>query len=229
MNSDPYRIFPLGDSALTVEFGREISLALNKRAQSLAAFFIKNPFPGLVEVMPAYASTAIFYDPLLVRQEFGSFKTAFEAVNSLVRENITRGDELIDQKSRSVEIEVDFSAEGAIDLPLVAAKAKLSEADVIRIFISRTYRVYMLGFLPGFAYMGEVDERIASPRKASPRTKIPKGSVGIAGRQTGIYPLESPGGWQIIGRTAKEMFRPQATEPSLLQPGDTVRFIVSNG
>jgi KipI family sensor histidine kinase inhibitor len=120
-----------------------------------------------------------------------------------------------------MEIPVDFGGE---DLNVVAEFSGLSTSGVVEIFLSRQYRVYMLGFLPGFAYMGEVDERIAVPRRATPRTKVPKGSVGIAGKQTGIYPFESPGGWQIIGRTPVEMFAPDREEPCLLRPGDIVRF-----
>jgi len=107
----------------------------------------------------------------------------------------------------------------------VAAKAGLSADAVVDLFTGTSYRVYMIGFLPGFAYMGEVDERIAVPRRSSPRLKVPKGSVGIAGRQTGIYPLESPGGWQIIGRTEVELFTPDDHSPCLLRPGDNVRFV----
>ena len=111
------------------------------------------------------------------------------------------------------------------DLPLVAAKSGLSVNEVVELFTSSAYRVFMIGFLPGFAYMGEVDERIALPRKQQPRQVVPKGSIGIAGRQTGIYPLESPGGWQLIGRTEVELFTPYAERPTLLQPGDLVRFV----
>ena len=111
------------------------------------------------------------------------------------------------------------------DLRSISERHRLTPDEVIDIFMSRTYRVYMLGFLPGFAYMGEVDERIATPRLSIPRTKVPKGSIGIAGKQTGIYPLVSPGGWNIIGRTDLQLFEPQAEEPTLLKPGDEVRFV----
>jgi KipI family sensor histidine kinase inhibitor len=120
---------------------------------------------------------------------------------------------------------VRFDDGSAPDLGFVAESSGLSREKVIEIFVSVTYRVYMLGFLPGFSYMGEVDDRIATERKETPRLSVPKGSVGIAGKQTGIYSLESPGGWQIIGRTTAKLFTPRAERPSLLQPGDQVRFV----
>ena len=126
--------------------------------------------------------------------------------------------------SRMVKIPVHFDAESSLDLNFVAEHSGVTPTEVIEIFTSQTYRVFMLGFLPGFTYMGEVDKRIATSRKETPRTLVPKGSVGIAGKQTGIYSLESPGGWQIIGRTDVEMFTPDTKPPSLLRPGDDVRF-----
>jgi KipI family sensor histidine kinase inhibitor len=123
-----------------------------------------------------------------------------------------------------MEIPVRFDADCGPDLEFVASLRNLDPEDVVRIFTERTYRVYMLGFLPGFAYLGEIDARLAAPRKDSPRLRVPRGSVGIAGRQTGVYPFASPGGWQIIGRTETEFLTPDGATPTLLQPGDTVRF-----
>ena len=133
-----------------------------------------------------------------------------------------------ESEPRLIEIPVDFGEEFAPDLDFVASINNLAPEKVIEIFTTQTYRVYMLGFLPGFAYMGEVDEQIAAPRKDSPRLKVQKGSVGIAGRQTGIYSLESPGGWQIIGKTDIEMFTPEAKTPTFLQPADLVKFYESS-
>ncbi|HEX8638388.1 MAG TPA: 5-oxoprolinase subunit PxpB, partial [Pyrinomonadaceae bacterium] len=126
--------------------------------------------------------------------------------------------------ARLVEIPVYFDDESAPDLRFVAETNNLSPNEVIEIFTSQIYRVYMLGFLPGFAYMGEIDDRIAAPRKTSPRLKVPAGSVGIAGRQTGIYPFASPGGWQIIGRTDVDLFTPNRENPTYLRAGDSVKF-----
>lgn len=225
MPNESYRIFPLGDSALTVEFGNAISPELNQKAIALANRIENNPFPGLVETVPAYTTTTIFYDLLVVRQSFSEFPTAYEAVRRLVSGLVEDIDVSNSEDARTVEIPVIFDRESEFDLSYVAAEHGLSIDQVIDIFTSTTYRVYMLGFLPGFSYMGEVDERIATPRKENPRMRVPKGSVGIAGKQTGIYSLESPGGWQIIGRTEVEMFTPEEENPTYLRPGDKVKFL----
>lgn len=227
MTDESIRIFPLGDSALTVEFGNTISVDLNKRAITLADHFQQNPFPGFIESLPAYASTTIFYDMLEVRRAFAEFAMAFDAVKNLTAEAIRNLKSSQSETSRTIEIPVHFDDKHALDIDYVAEQNNLSRDKVIDIFTATTYRVFMLGFLPGFTYMGEVDERIATPRRETPRTIVPKGSVGIAGRQTGIYSLASPGGWQIIGRTDVEMFTPNAKSPSLLQPGDEVRFVAA--
>ena len=219
-----HRIFPLGDNALTVEFGNEISVEMNDRVVQTAEFFERNRFDGLLEMLPAYASLSIFYDVQVVRKNFPDFTTAFDAVKSLAENALQNLDKLSKINARLIEIPVCFDEEYALDLEFVAQTNDLSEKEVVEIFLARTYRVYMLGFLPGFAYMGEVDERIATPRKESPRLKVPKGSVGIAGKQTGIYSLASPGGWQIIGRTNVELFTPNTESPTFLQAGDSVKF-----
>ena len=219
------RFFPLGDSALTVEFGNLISAELNQRSIALADGLTDHPFPGFIEAVPAYASTSIYYDLLEVRRSFSEFESAYAAVKSLT-EGLLKDLSFIEVLDpRTVDIPVSFNAENAPDLEIVAERNRLSVKDVIEIFIGTEYRVFMLGFLPGFSYMGEVDDRIATPRKDTPRSRVAKGSVGIAGKQTGIYSLESPGGWQIIGRTSLELFTPHEDTPTFLQPGDRVRFL----
>ena len=222
---DSPKIFPLGDNCLTVDFGNEIAIELNDKAIALTNQFTKDPFPGFIEAVPAYSSLSVFYNIVEVREHFSEFDSAFAAVAWLVRASLEYPDKLVKSERRAIDVPVDFGGAAALDINLVAERCAMSPADVIDLFTARTYRVYMLGFLPGFAYMGEVDERIAVPRKDSPRTKVPKGSVGIASRQTGIYPFESPGGWQIIGRTNLEMFSPDRDSPCLLAPGDEVRFV----
>ncbi|MDQ3798410.1 MAG: 5-oxoprolinase subunit PxpB [Acidobacteriota bacterium] len=220
-----YRIFPLGENAVTIDFGSEISLALNDKVLRLADRLARNSFAGFVELVPAYSSLTVFYDVFAVRKNFPAFDTAFEAVKDFLENALENSVEEIESaEPRLVKIPVSFAEDAALDLELVAAENNLTRAEVIRIFLSKTYRVFMLGFLPGFAYMGEIDERIAAPRKPAPRLKVPRGSVGIAERQTGVYPFESPGGWQIIGRTGIELFTPDAVNPTVLQPGDLVRF-----
>lgn len=219
------KISPLGDGALTIDFGNTISLELNSRAIALAEKIASEPFDGFIESVSAYSSVAVFYDILEVRRAYPEFPTAFEAVRDLVSLALQNDHRTDAGENRIVEIPVDFGVDTALDIDVVAGYGGISRAEVVEMFCSKTYRVFMLGFLPGFAYMGTVDDRIAAPRRRSPRKAVPKGSVGIAGNQTGIYPLESPGGWQIIGRTAVEMFTPNADSPCLLSPGDEVNFV----
>lgn len=215
----------LGDSALLVEFGNVISVELNEISVALSDRLTREPFPGFVESVPAYASTTIFYDIGEVRQHFPRADSAFEGVCDQARSALDSLVVIAGDTSPAIEIPFYFDEASAPDLAFVAEKNRLSEASVINIFAAATYRVFMLGFLPGFSYMGEVDDRIATPRKSTPRELVPKGSVGIAGNQTGIYSLDSPGGWQIIGRTHLEMFTPDAHRPCRLTPGDRVRFV----
>jgi inhibitor of KinA len=223
--ADSPKTFPLGDNCVTIDFGNEISVDLNNKAISASSYFETHPFPGFIEAVPAFSSTAVFYDVVKVRRNFPEFDSAFGAVSELIVRGLQNSTEAREVEKRVIEIPVDFSDRVALDMDLVAEFAGMGPAEVVDRFIARSYRVYMIGFLPGFAYMGEVDEQIAAPRKDSPRTKVPKGSVGIASRQTGIYPLESPGGWQIIGRTDVEMFDPNGDPPSMLRAGDEVRFV----
>ncbi len=219
------RIFPLGENAITIELGSELSDSNHTRVVSLARHFDHHPFPGFVECIPAYISLTIVYDLLAVRKAFPDFPTASEAVDSHVRSALRSLDEHVMPRPRDVVIPADFSFEAALDLKEAAASLGISREEFIEIFLADVYRVYVLGFLPGFAYMGDVDERIAVGRKASPRQLVPKGSIGIAGRQTGIYPLGSPGGWQIIGRTDVLLFDPTSNAPCLFRVGDRVRFV----
>jgi inhibitor of KinA len=225
MPAETPKIFPLGDSALVVEFGREISAELNARAIGLANHLDAKPFAGYIESVPAYASTAVFYDAFQVRQLFPAADSAFHSVANILEPIFASLDLTVHAEARLIEIPMNFAGEGALDLAFVSGRTGLTPNDVIDIFTSVDYRVFMLGFLPGFTYMGDVDPRIATPRKETPRLKTPKGSIGIAGRQTGIYPFESPGGWQIIGRTNIQIFDSRADPPCLLLPGDTVRFV----
>jgi inhibitor of KinA len=220
-----YKIFPLGLDALTIEFGQDISEKLNRKVLKLAEYFQENAFAGLTEAVPAYSSLTLFFDFLEVRKNFPEFSTAFSAVKKIVEDALPNLEHLPEKSSSIVEIPISFAEEFSPDLEFVARYGNLSSEEVIRIFLSGTYRVFMLGFLPGFAYMGKVDEKIAAPRKRTPRKFVPQGSVGIAGRQTGIYSLDSPGGWQIIGKTETKLFKPQKEPPAFLQAGDIVKFV----
>lgn len=223
------RFISLGDSALTVELGNVISVELNEIAVALSDRLMRDPFPGFIESVPAYASTSIFYDLGEVRLSFPEFPNALSAVRRIAELTLADLGAAAPVEHSMIEIPVRFDVESGPDLSLVAEINSLSPESVLEIFTGTVYRVYMLGFLPGFSYMGEIDERIATPRKSTPRALVPKGSVGIAGRQTGIYSLASPGGWQIIGRTDLEMFTPDAPWPCKLSAGDRVRFVPVEG
>lgn len=225
MDAGPPRIFPLGDDAVTVEFGNEISESLNLAAISLAQYITAYPFPGFIEAVPAYSSATFFYRVSDVLAEVqNAADSAFEVVRQKLLDAISRGPERSRINTREVTIPVRFGPDESLDIKGIAEHSGLSPDKVVSIFLSGTYRVFMLGFLPGFAYMGTVDERIAVPRHSAPRLKVPKGSVAIAGSQTGIYPSESPGGWQIIGVTHLELLTGDPSSPCVLQPGDNVRF-----
>ena len=225
MSAPKPKILPLGESAVVVEFGKVISRELNCRAICLAKHLTANPFPGFIESVPAYASTTIFYNVVKIRQAFQDGESAFETVSEILRSAL---DEIrIDDKGdhATIEIPTIFDQQSGPDLQFVSETCGLSSEEVIELFTSPTYRVFMVGFLPGFAYMGEIDERLSMPRRSQPRSAVPKGSVGIAGRQTGIYSLESPGGWQLIGKTEVELFTPLNEPPTFFQAGDIVRFV----
>ena len=226
MTLRPARIFPLGDNAATAEFGTEMSEALNAAAVSLAGYFEKHPFPGFIEALPAIASATIFYRPEEVPKASAS-QSAFDSVKNLIETAVT-ADEGRRRTHDKITVPVSFSSVDALDMPTICRHAGLSPEDVIERFLATEYRVYMLGFLPGFAYMGKVDEVLAVPRLATPRTSVPKGSVGIAGRQTGIYPSSSPGGWQIIGRTPIKLFNKAKANALIIKPGDRVQFYEIN-
>lgn len=220
------RIFPLGDNALTIDFGNIISPELNDKVLQLQTYLNKNQFAGMIETASAYSSLTVFYDVAMVKKYHDIESTAFEFVKAFVETALNNLEAESDKITRLIKIPMIVNAEASLDLEFVAERANLSKQKVIEIFTEQKYRVFMIGFLPAFAYMGEVDAKIAAPRKVTPRLKVPKGSIGIAGRQTGIYPFDSPGGWQIIGKTYLEMFTPNAVTPSYLQTGDIVQFVL---
>lgn len=219
----PYRIFSLGDSAITLEFGTAINSTINDDV--IAGFYQlqQNPFPGMMELVPAYCTLTVYFDIGTVRKNNPGPGSASAAVKKIVEEKLQGPVRSITKKGRLMKIPVCYEEEFAPDMQHLSAKKNISVSDIIAIHQSKTYRVYMLGFLPGFAYMGEVDERISMPRKKEP-VPIAAGSVGIAGVQTGIYPFVSPGGWQIIGRTPLKLFNAGREDPVLLNAGDTVQF-----
>ena len=216
MSMSSYPIYkPAGDKAVLVVFGDEIDLQINRRVHSLDRMFLQDPFEGLVETVPTYTSLLVYFDPLQVD---------YQDVLSEVQQRTRRLQDETPQPARRVEIPTYYGGEHGPDLAFVADHTHLTIEEVVQIHTSRDYPVFMMGFTPGFPYLGGMDERIAAPRLQSPRTHVPAGSVGIAGKQTGIYSIDSPGGWQLIGWTAVKLFDPDSQQPIYLAPGDVVRF-----
>jgi inhibitor of KinA len=222
MNTD-YTINPLGDHSLIIEWSQEISAAVHGQVMNVYNHLLTMQLPYILDIIPAYASLTIVYDILLVRREQNN--NAFTTIKSLIGPALTAPLVHTAEKHRLLEIPVCYDPSLGLDLATMAAQKGMSVADIIDLHTSRTYTVYMLGFLPGFPYMGKVDDRLATPRQKKPRLNIPAGSVGIAGGQTGIYPLASPGGWNIIGQTPVKMFDPSLDSPCYCHPGDEVKFV----
>ena len=219
----PYRIFPLGDTAITIDFGNCIDEAINREVIARFHQLQQHPLPGMIEAAPAYSSLVVYYDVLKLGKALPPGHTAFEFIKQQLEERLKQPVQQNDLTGRLIKIPVCYEDEFALDIQHLATTKNISVDEVIHTHISKPYKIYMLGFLPGFAYMGEVDEKIAIPRKSQP-VNIVEGSVGIAGKQTGIYPLASPGGWQIIGRTPLKLFDATKEEEILLSAGDGVQF-----
>ena len=209
------RILTVGDCAVSVEFGQEISLEINHKVMALKMVLEREPIRGIVELIPTYCSLLIQYDPMELR--YGQLRDKLEAL-------VTQLDEVEMPPKQVVEIPVAYGGEYGPDLGEVARTHNISEDEVIKLHSEPEYPIYMLGFVAGFPYLGGMNKAIATPRKKSPRLKIEAGSVGIAGEQTGIYSVESPGGWQIIGRTPLKLYDVNRNEPVLLKAGQYIKF-----
>ncbi|HBE04903.1 MAG TPA: allophanate hydrolase [Firmicutes bacterium] len=203
---------PFGDSAVLIRFGDGIAPEINRRVHAMAKAISQAAITGVIEVCPAYTELAVHFDPMAICYD--------ELITRL--EGLETCD--LEQSRRIIAIPVSYGGADGPDLAEVARMTGLTAREVVDIHAQQIYEVYMIGFLPGFPYLGLVPPAIAVPRLAQPRLKVPRGSVGLAGRQTGIYPCEAPGGWRLIGRTNVLMFDPQRAQPCYLQPGDRVRF-----
>jgi len=210
------RLLPAGDSAIVVEYGDGIDLSLNARVRLLHRALGATRPAGVVETVPAYRSLLVHYDPIVLSRA---------AIERWIAETADHLPAESPAACRTVEIPVVYGGVAGPDLADVAAHAGLELHEVADLHASVEYVVFMLGFMPGFPYLGGLPERLATPRLATPRTLVPAGSVGIAGAQTGIYPAESPGGWRLIGRTPVVLFDPSDSPPALLEAGDRVRFV----
>jgi len=220
MTKQPYSwteeiLSPLGEAAVIIDCGDHLSEAVQRRVMSVCALLEKSTLPAMIEWVPSYTSVTLFYDP---------FISSYPALCRTLLQQLNQMKESVQDKPRTVTIPVCYGGEWGPDLDYVASEHGLTAEDVIAIHTSGEYLVHMIGFAPGFPYLGGLSEQIATPRRATPRLRVEAGTVGIGGKQTGIYPVDTPGGWQCIGRTPLRLFRPEENVPSLLAAGDRVRF-----
>jgi len=205
-----------GDRALIVEVGDKIEEAANTKIRGLNLAIIGSNIKGILEMVPTYRSIMIIYNPMEIE-----FDELVDRIKSLEK-NVNN---MVLTEARVVEIPTVYGGEYGPDINFVAEHNKISVEEVIKIHTSVEYLIYMIGFTPGFPYLGGMSDKIETPRLKTPRTKIPAGSAGIAGKQTGIYPIESPGGWQLIGRTPVKLYDPNRCKPVLLEAGDYIKFV----
>jgi len=211
----PLRFRPMGDRSFLVELGDTISPDVNRRVQRLVLQLRQASLPGVREIAPGYRSLLVVYDPLTI---------APAELKERITEVAARHGSAGLPPAKLLTVPVFYGGDYGPDLERVVGHLGISDDEVVRLHTETIYRVYMIGFTPGYPYLGELPAALAVPRRSTPRTRVPKGSVGIAQRQTGIYPVESPGGWQIIGWTPIELFDPSRQPPSLLEMGDRVKF-----
>ena len=219
------RLLPLGDASLLIQLGHAIDEDTHARVRSAFDALSSAAISGVTDIVPAYTGVAVHYDPRTFARGAGAEVLPYERIRQAVVAALENAEARPAEPGRLLEIPVHYGGERGPDLEYLARHAGLSAAEVIRLHASVEYTVYMIGFTPGFPYLGGLPAQLATPRRASPRQAVPAGSVGIAGSQTGVYPLRTPGGWQIIGRTEERLFRPELDPPTLLRLGDRVRFI----
>lgn len=209
------RFLLCGDTAITIELGNDINEKINEKVMILYDYLKKSKFKGIKELIPTYRSVTVFYNP--IECDLENLKYNIEHKIGNIKNNEKRIRKIID-------IPILYGGQYGIDLDNVAKYNNISKEEVIKRHSSKIYLVYMLGFTPGFPYLGGMDERISTPRLKNPRKRVESGSVGIAGNQTGIYPLESSGGWNIIGQTPKKLFKANSDVPVIFNPGDCIKF-----
>jgi len=225
-------IIPLGDSALIVRVREQFADAPDETLDEVLRVFQmlqRAAIPGVIELAPAYTSVAVFFDPSAILKSDGAANGVIDELATRIRDAIGRASRrhrrrIAGSASRSIEIPVCYDAEFGFDLSHVAEHTNLSEREIIDLHSTGQYRVACIGFVPGFTFLTGLPKKLATPRRDVPRKEIPPGSVGIGGAQTGIYPLRSPGGWNLIGRTPLKLFDPSKNPPTLPRPGDHVRF-----
>ena len=209
-------ILTAGDSSLSIQFGNEISPEINQRIKATVQLMREQHIEGVLDVIPAFCSLLINYDPRVI---------SYSEITKRMRKLLKVETKAEDEKKKVFEIPVCYGGKYGPDLAYIAEHAGMTEEEVIALHSSKDYLIYMLGFLPGFCYLGGLDERLHTPRLATPRIKIDAGSVGIGGSQTGIYPMDSPGGWQLMGMTPVKTYDPEREVPILVEAGDYIRFV----
>ena len=215
---------PMGDRCLIVQFEPRVDPEINARVRSVAQYLLTHPIEGVVDVVPAFTTVAIHYRPEAVGNDpthEPPYQRLCRSIESILAAGVTH----THSSTRVVEVPVCYGGEFGPDLDDVAVQCKLTPQQVTELHAASPHQVYMLGFAPGFPYLGGLDPRLEMPRRATPRTKVPAGSVAIAREQSAIYSIETPGGWNVLGRTPLRLFTPEADPPCLLQPGDNVRFV----
>ncbi len=220
----PVTILPLGDHAITIIFGDTIDEDINQQALRFFNCLQQREITGVKDIIPAYTSVTVVYDIMMIQKQDNTV-SAFEFMRHEIEKALQNVEQNKTEMEKIVRIPVCYDVSLGIDLKEMAEQKNLSIEEIIQLHSSATYRVYMIGFMPGFPYMGKVNAKIATPRKNSPRKNVAAGSVGIADFQTGIYPFNSPGGWNIVGQTPMMMFNTHYIEPCLLKPGDKVNFV----
>ena len=219
----PYKIFSLGDAAVCIDLGNKIDEDLNRKVIAMHNWLIGNPFEGLKDIGIAYSSLSIYYDPIAVQKKNKPGSTSFEFIKQNLETAYRESFAIEENNNDIIHIPVCYSNDFGVDMGFLITDKNISREEIIHLHTSKIYRVYMIGFLPGFSYMGKVDEKLMIPRKPKP-VPVVAGSVGIAGSQTGIYPLDTPGGWQIIGRTPLKLFNSDAAVPVTLNIGNQIKF-----
>ncbi len=219
-----WRIEPLGDRCLMVEFGQRVDPRINEAVHGFADHLIDHPIAGVIDIVPAITTVAIHYRPESIEDD-GSSEPPHRRLSRRLAALLATGVEAAARQTRLVEIPVCYGGDLGPDLDEVASACALSTDEVIERHAASSHVVYMLGFAPGFPYMGGLDPKLAMPRRSTPRVRIPQGTVAIAREQSAVYTFETPGGWNLIGCTPLALFTPQANPPTLLRPGDRIRFV----
>lgn len=222
-----FQVYPSGDAAATIDLGNQVNEYLNQKIIAMQQWLDRNRFKGMNDIIIAYASLTVLYDPIQVKKHYKPSSTVFDFVHSILQDAFDQSVIEAGVANPLVRVPVCYDPAIGIDLETMAMQKNLLVEDIIRLHTEQVYRVYMIGFLPAFAYMASVHEKLVTARKHRPVQVMP-GSVGIAGVQTGIYPFASPGGWHIIGRTPWKLFDAQADVPVKIQTGDRIQFYAIN-